>query len=295
MKFIRIFVIGVFLSLFCSPFLSAQLSGEKTVLWKISGNGLAAPSYLFGTIHVMPSDLFTIFPEADEELKQSEQLILEMVMDVPLATQIEWAKMMILPHGENLESLLPEEQFRLFKEYVLDSLQIKEKKFERYLILKPFSFYSALIPEVIGRKLESYEMHYTKIARKMDIPVLGLETFEFQLAIFDSIPVENQIDLFFGEQSDMKKEFADMIRMYEEQDIYEMAEELKEENEAYGDMEYKLVIQRNHNWAGLLSEWIKEKPSFIAVGAGHLAGENGLIRLLRENGFDVDPVKLGKK
>lgn len=277
-----------------APVLTAQNTGEKTVLWEISGNGLPGPSYLFGTIHVMPSEIFRSFPLADQKLKESQQLVLEMVMDVPLATQVEWAKKMMLPEGGSLRSLIPEDQFSRLRAYVVDSLGIKEKKFERYLIFKPFAFYSALIPDVIGRKLESYEMHYTKIARDAELPVLGLETFEYQLAIFDSIPMNEQVDLFFGEQVDMKKEFAEMIRMYEDQDIYGMADALQEENASSDEMEFKLITERNQNWVVLLSDWMRQHQSFIAVGAGHLAGDNGLIRLLREAGFEVNPVMLNE-
>ncbi|MFZ5940327.1 MAG: TraB/GumN family protein [Bacteroidota bacterium] len=286
-----LFLTGM-LVLFTGSILHAQNDGEKTVLWEISGKDLPGPSYLFGTIHVMPAEIFRSFPLADQKLKESQQLVLEMVMDVPLATQVEWAKKMMLPDGGNLRNLIPEDQFGRLRTYVVDSLGVKEKKFERYLIFKPFAFYSALIPDVIGRKLESYEMHYTKIARDAELPVLGLETFEYQLAIFDSIPMNEQVELFFGEQVDMKKEFAEMIRMYEDQDIYGMAEALEEENASSDEMEFKLITQRNHNWVVLLSDWMRQNPSFIAVGAGHLAGDNGLIRLFREAGYVVNPVML---
>ncbi len=272
--------------------LKAQENGPKTVLWEISGKDLSAPSYIFGTIHVMPAEQFTPFEIADNKLSESSTLVLEMIVDVPLAKQVEWAKQMILPSGQNLKNLLSEEQFLALHSYVVDSLGVKEKKFNRYLSFKPFTLYSALIPEVMGKKLEGYELYYTQIARKAEKPVFGLETFEYQLAIFDSIPVQKQVELFFGEQADLKSEFDAMITMYREQDIYSMAASLEEENEGYGELQDKLVSERNRNWVRQLSEWMRDNSCFVAVGAGHLAGSDGLIRLFLEEGYTVQPVML---
>jgi len=291
----KAFALVILLIFYSLPFLSAQVSGEKSLLWEISGNGLSTPSYLYGTIHVMPAKQFETWKVADNLLKDSEQLILEMVIDVPLATQIEWAKQMLLPDGGNLQNLIPEENFNELKAYVLDSLGIKESKFNLYLKFKPFAFYSALIPDVIGKKLESYEMHYTKIARAKELPVIGLETFEYQMGIFDAIPTDTQVEMLFGEQTDMKKEFDDMIVMYQEQDIYKMAIQLEDENEDYPQLADKLVADRNRNWMEKLSGLMVEHSCFIAVGAGHLAGSDGLIGLLREGGYTVTAVPLERE
>ena len=141
--------------------------------------------------------------------------------------------------------------------------------------MKPFAFYSALIPHVIGKKIEGYDMYYSDLANKNDIPVEGLESFEFQLAIFDSISYEKQLEMFFsGEYMDIEKEMKELLDMYLSHDIYEMAKAFHEEEaDGFEEFESELIVKRNKDWIEKLSVLMQEKPSFIAVGAGHLAGQ----------------------
>ncbi len=153
--------------------LMAQTSGPKTLLWEISGNGLPSPSYLFGTIHVIPRDQFEKFRIVDEKLKKSRQMVLEMVIDVPLKVQMEWAKKMLLPEGKTLRDYMPEGKFEELEHYVTDSLGVKEMLFNAYTRFKPFAFYSALIPSVIGEKIEGYEVYFTQNSPEKKYPGPG--------------------------------------------------------------------------------------------------------------------------
>jgi uncharacterized protein YbaP (TraB family) len=134
--------------------INAQKSGENTVFWEISGNGLAESSYLYGTIHIMPKEEFFSFETVDDKLKASEQLVLEMEIDVPLKQQIEWAKKMMLPPNTSLKDFVDSMKYNELKAFVIDSLEIKEMMFNTYLKFKPLAFYSALIPGIIGEKMK---------------------------------------------------------------------------------------------------------------------------------------------
>ena len=287
----RRFINALLFLLFIFPQVFSQTSGPKTVFWKIYGNGLEKPSYLFGTIHIMPKEDFESFRVVDKKLKESEQMVLEMAIDVPLKQQIEWAKQMILPKGETLDAFMTKTAFDSLRHYVIDSLGVKESRFNTYLRFKPFAFYSALIPAVIGKKIEGYEMHFSKIAKKKDIPVRELESFEFQMGLFDSIPNEQQMEMFFGGDQDLRNDLNEMLKTYKEQDIYTMSEDLSTQGTP-SDFESKLIEKRNQAWIPKLAKLINEKSSFIAVGAGHLAGEQGLIRQLKALGYIVEPVML---
>lgn len=271
--------------------LSAQLSGPKTVLWEISGNGLPQASYLFGTIHIMPKKDFVLHKVVKEKLTASDQLIMEMDLNIPLSQKIEMAKAMMLPDKNTLKDYMDSLDYEHLRLYVLDSIGVKASRFNIYEKMKPFAFYSALIPELIGEKTESYELNFNKLAKKKKIPVYGLETLEYQMGIFDSIPIERQIDMFFDFTGNPRKEFDEMVEMYLSHDIYRMAASLSEDDK-YKHFEKELITIRNHNWVEQFKVLLQEKPSFIAVGAGHLAGENGLLKLLEEAGFSVRPVML---
>lgn len=283
------FLLFIFLTL---GSLSAQLSGPKTIFWEITGENLDRPSYLFGSMHIIPKREFQPFKQVDKLLKTSDRLILEMEIDVPLKTKMEWAKMMILPDGVLISDFMNEEDFTQLKSYAVDTLEVKEFLFNTYLKLKPFAFYSALIPHAIGKKIEGYELHFSKIAKKEEIPTIGLENFEFQMGIFDSIPNMRQVEMFFSDTIDLKKEMTEMLDLYFSQDIYKMASLISEEDSEYADFESELLSLRNENWSGQLESLMHEYSCFIAVGAAHLAGEYGLIKMLREKGYTVKPICL---
>lgn len=293
MKKIYIATLSSLLFIFLSiASLSAQLDGPKTIFWEITGEKLSKPSYLFGSMHIIPKIEFQPFEQVDDLLMSSDRLVLEMIIDVPLKTQMEWAKMMILPEGVLISDIMNEEDFAKVKSYAMDTLDVKEFLFNAYLKLKPFAFYSALIPHAIGEKIEGYELHFSKIAKKEEIPTIGLENFEFQMGIFDSIPNTRQLEMFFSEDIDLKKEMAEMLELFFSQDIYKMAAMISEEDSEYAEFESELVSLRNENWSGQLEKLMQEYSCFIAVGAAHLAGENGLITMLREKGFTVKPICL---
>jgi len=286
----QVLFIVILLSISGSIF--SQSQGPKTVFWEVSGNGLEQSSYIFGTINIMPKSDFESFKIADDILLNCEQIVFEMSLDVPLKQKIEWAKEFLLPAGQTIKDLMSEEDYLHLYSYSIDSLKIKESRFNTYIKFKPLGFYSALIPHVIGKKIEGYDMYFAKIAKKKKIPVAELESFRIQMAIFDSIPLDEQMDMFFADDLNLHKEMAELLAMYKSQDIYEMVSLMDDEESEYKNFENDLLTQRNKNWVIKLDDLMREKSSFIAVGAGHLGGEFGLIQLLREMGFQVEGICL---
>ncbi len=130
-----------------------------------------------------------------------------------------------------------------------------------------------------------------RIARKKNIPVRELESFDFQMSLFDTIPNEKQMDLFFSDKQDLKKDFFETLEIYKEQDIYRMTDHVAGE-ESMAGFENRLIRMRNEDWIPKLIAFMQEEPAFIAVGAGHLAGEHGIIRQFREKGYQVEPIML---
>ncbi len=288
--FIRFLIHFFFIAISFS--LYSQNSGPKTVFWEISGENLKESSYLFGSMHIIPKADFVKYKTADKILTTCDQLVMEMNIDVSLKQKIEWSKLMMLPEGQKISDYVNEEKYSSIKSYALDTLKVKEFMFNTIIKMKPFAFYSALIPYAIGKKIKGYELHFSKIAGKKDIPVYGLESFEFQMGIFDSIPYSRQMEMFFTEEPDLKNEMTEMLNLYFSHDIYEMANSISEENSAYREFEDQLLRLRNSDWAFQLDELMENNSCFITVGAAHLAGENGLIKLLREKGYKVEAICL---
>ena len=86
-----------------------------------------------------------------------------------------------------------------------------------------------------------------------------------------------------------------MIEAYKAQDIEKLGEYVKEDDGGLANYEDILIYNRNRNWVTKLKTLMPEKSLLIAVGAGHLAGEKGVIKLLRKEGYTVRPVKYKMK
>jgi hypothetical protein len=142
----------------------------------------------------------------------------------------------------------------------------------------------------------SYEMQLMEMAKKEKKEISGLETMEFQMSLFDSIPYGAQAKMLMSSiEAEGKSEEGDnqldmMVKMYKAQDIQGMQNIMKDEPDALGGYEELLLQKRNRNWIPIMSEMMAEKPVFFAVGAGHLGGEEGVISLLRQQGYEVKAV-----
>ncbi len=142
-------------------------------------------------------------------------------------------------------------------------------------------------------EIVSYEMKFLEMAEAQNKQTAGLETVDFQLSIIDSIPYEAQAEMLVQsiEQMDThQEEFDRMIREYKDQNINALNEMMSAEDsqvEPYADL---LIHRRNEQWIPKMEELMKAGPSFFAVGAGHLPGENGVIRLLKNRGYEVRPI-----
>jgi uncharacterized protein YbaP (TraB family) len=159
--------------------------------------------------------------------------------------------------------------------------------------LKPFVIESFLIQKLIEGEAVGIETQLAEMARLQNLPIKSLETVKEQMSIFDSIPYDEQVgDLmrFITEEDKMRETFSQLVEMYLKEDLSALDKLM---NDYYSDpklMKY-LLYDRNERWIIRLEEQMEKQTVFIAVGAGHLPGNKGLINLLRQWGYKVTPVK----
>ena len=262
---------------------------KGSLLWKISGNGLNQASYLFGTIHIIGENDFFMTDQILQSFESTQQLTLELDMDDPKMMMSMMTKSM-MKDGKTLKDLISEEDYnqanRFFKDSVGMGLAMLNK-------MKPMLLASMIYPKMLDGKMMSYEQEFVKMAKKQDKEVLGVESLEDQMAMFDQIPLEDQAEMLMQYIRDFNKEkdrTKEMIALYTSQDVeglYNFTTDSPEIEEFKGIM----LDDRNRKWIPVMEEMAKEMPTFFAVGAGHLWGEAGVINLLKEAGFEVEPVK----
>mgnify|MGYP003404436693 FL=1 len=263
---------------------------EKSLLWKISGNGLKDDSYLFGTIHITCDA--TLDDNTLRALDNTKQLYLELDMDEK-SMQMQMMQHMMMKDGTKLSTLLNSEDFKTVDEFLKKNLNMSAKLFDSF---KPFMITTMLYPKMIDCPFQSVESVLMKVTEEQNEEVFGLETIEDQMKVFDNISYEIQAEELLktakGDLSNEKDEFKKMLVIYEEKDIEGMLRMMDDsDNKITSENQDVLLNNRNKNWIPIMIKTMKDKSTFFGVGAGHLAGEEGVIKLLRKQGYKVEAVQ----
>ncbi len=270
--------------------LKAQAPLEKSLLWEISGQGLPKPSYLFGTIHLIcPAD-FSLSDSLKIALSRTQQVALEVDMDDP-GLMGAMTKTMFMADGKTLKGILPADDYARMHKFYKDSLGMDIITFDR---AKPFVMMGPLFNTVLSCQPQSYEMELMGLAGKQKSEVIGLETIEEQMAIFDSIPYVQQAKMLLAMIDSLpnaKTEFRELVDLYKKQDLPALYTLTMKSEFGMDGQDEVLLFKRNNAWIGRIAKIIRSKPTFIAVGAAHLGGERGVIALLRKQGYQLRPIR----
>ena len=274
----------------CFAFLLLTSFSQAQLLYQISGNGLSAVSYLYGTIHMLPKDQFELSNSLKRAFDASATLAMEVDLNMSGAEKIALAQKVLLPEGKTLKDFMAEQDYLQLKMYCMDSLDWSESKFDRNSKLKPMFFSSMLIQESM-RNMASYEMEFNKMAKKKRKNVMGLETIDFQLGLFDQLPMETQVEMLNKDYNSDLQTFDTLLACYLQEDLDKLNVLMNAENAAYPEFNELLLVNRNKSWINPMGIQMRKESTFFAVGAGHLGGAQGVIALLREAGYTVTAIK----
>jgi uncharacterized protein YbaP (TraB family) len=268
----------------------AQAQDSNSLLWKISGKNLAKPSYLFGTIHLICRNDFLWTTAMDTSLLNSDKVCFEMALDDPNLA-VETAKGMMNTNGKKLKDYFTEEQYAILKKYVHDTMNMDISAFEQ---MKPAALQMMLGSSDVGCEDQvSYEDSMMVIAKKLHKGVLGLESLQEQIAVLETIPVTDVVkDImdFIQHPKSSDGEYRQIVTAYRQQDLAALFTLINNVKEAGADMRV-FLDERNKKWIPRIESMMKGTSVFFAVGAGHLSGQQGVVSLLKQKGYTVEPVK----
>ena len=280
----------IFLALAALISLIGNAQEEKSLLWKISGNGLSQPSYLFGTIHITCDA--TLDENVLKALDETSQLYLEIDMDDP-DLQVKTMQGMMMKDGKKISAMVSAEQYKALNILFLENIGMSVNMLDNF---KPSFVEMMLLPSMLDCPTQSIENELLKLTKEQNEEVYGLETIESQMEIFDAIPYEEQAENLaeLAEEGIAKNKemYKQMIAIYDSKDLNAIADFMKEEENAmYEEHSDILLDNRNKSWIEKIEKAAKNNPTFFGVGAAHLPGKNGVINLLRKQGYKVEAVK----
>lgn len=273
----------------------AALSASAQIFFSVSGNGLEAPSYLYGTHHLAPLSSLTSNEKAMNALASADASVTEMDMTQNMmAIQTAMLPFIEAPQDSTLSKVLPPEIYAktdsLMTTYARTPLSVLENTRPAFVATNLSVIFTMLsLPDFNpAEQLDTYVANYSKNAGHK---TLALETVEQQCELlFKGISIDRQAAELAEMVSDTEKTIANMQRMndaYLRHDLNDLFS-LMEEDES--DSLPIILDRRNQNWLAQLPDMFKEGSLFIAVGAAHLAGENGLVEGLRRLGYNVEAI-----
>ena len=263
-----------------------SLTDFKSLLWELSGNGLKKPSYLYGTIHLIPQRDYFMTDLALQKMQTAKQLCLEIDIDDPATNAA--ALKGVMTDGKMLRDIMPADDYA----YLTQALADKNIAILTVRRLKPLLISALLLERTATEPMVSYENKFVALARTQHKEIVGLESAESQMSLLDSIPYNVQARMLLAElrNGSSHTQLTEIIRLYKIQDIDAIHAYTRAQSQEVARFECLLLETRNRNWLSGIIAKATEKSTFFAVGAAHLGGENGIIRLLRQQGYQVRPL-----
>lgn len=264
---------------------------NNSLLWEITGKGLKEPSYLFGTFHLMCRDDIHFSDNLLSALEDAKEVYFEMDLD-DASNTLGAMFFMNMKDGQTIQKLYTAEEYNRVQAFFKDSLRVTLSSFQK---MKP-SFLSAfLYPKMMPCKyLSGVEQELLKLARKQKKEIKGFETIAFQASVFDSIPYAQQAKSLLGTIDSLEKYkvyFDTLLHVYQAQKLDSIETLFNKPELGMQDGLEFLLDKRNVNWVEQLKKILPGNNVFVAVGAGHLVGNKGLIALLKKEGYILRPIK----
>lgn len=285
------FTIAVLLSLL--PVSNGQNKvSNSSLLWKISGKDLKDTSYIFGTIHMICSKDFLWTDVMKNAFDNTRELYLELPM-ADEGFQQQMFEHIMLTDDQQLKDFFTDEDYQKLDIFFKDSIKVNLATLSK---MKPFGVMSFVLLKHIdcnGNMPVAFEEKLKSFAKDKSMPVKGLETVEEQMKIFEDMPKDSLAKMVMASITDLpksRKTFERMVNAYKNQDLIMLNREITKSLEYASHLD-AMLYKRNERWIPTIITAAKEKPTFFAVGAGHLAGRKGVLALLKEKGYTVEPVK----
>lgn len=282
---------------------------QAQILYRISGKGLKSPSYIVGTYHLAPSSFADSIPGMRQAVEQTNQVCgeLDMMDAFKPENTAKLLKAQMLPEGTTLSSLLTAEQLERLNALLLDVMgsNLNDETFAAQMDkMTPTALSTTLSLQSYIKRTESFnpmeliDNYFQMLALQNGKAIKGFETVDFQMGILFGESLEKQVnDLMcmvdhFEETDEMVNRittayFSQNLKQIEDA----MEEESKVECGTTDEDEDRLINNRNSNWLEMMPSMMAEQPTLFVVGAGHLCGEKGVLKLLEKAGYTVEGVK----
>lgn len=255
------------------------------MLWKITGQHLSGDSFLFGTMHLRDSTAFAHLDQAKNAIRATEIFATE--FDLSDADPAVFQQALLLPEGLTLSGLLSKSLYKKLKKCLkkLGGAEMLQAD-----TLKPIFFTNFITEKMMSDdNSQPLDAALWEIAAGMGKIMKGVETFEEQVEIMYAIPLNYQVKTLKDTVlhiSKFNKHLRKTTQLYEAAELEKLHKAAKKSVKGIRKL---MLTDRNIIMAERIHEMAGQHTTTFAIGAGHLMGKQGVIRLLKERGLTVKP------
>ncbi|WP_153801036.1 TraB/GumN family protein [Foetidibacter luteolus] len=268
----------------------SQTKTTNTLLWRICGKGLEKPSYLFGTMHLNDKRLFSFTDSVYKAIEQSAGFAMEVNPDEMAAYYVN--NIFDGLEGKKLNKVLKESDYNRYSVALAKRLKKPADEITTRDIVKEKNKWVSEFFEK-GEMPTFVDAYLYNVARRQGKWVGGIEDIADQAGLLEDLVDKTDIDfLLADDKSYASKEMDKMINWYSAQNLDDIENYTANQPAIEKDV---LLVKRNKKMARRIDSLAFVRTMFFAIGAAHLPGEEGVITLLRQRGFTVEPVLSNKK
>ena len=295
MAFARILRTLALLLLLLPHTAAAELRHGQGLLWQVVYEAKPV-AHIFGTMHSSDPDVLALPPQVVQAFRAAPTLSVEVILDETAMQRISAA--MRLPKGQRLQDFVPPDVFSRAAAAAepLGWQPIHLSRLKPWAVAMLISF----SPEEARRKNAPppLDLWLMEVARARNKPVYALETLGEQVSIFDTMPTKDQVEHLRSvamPAPERRRVLAAMKDAYLRRDIEYIMRMMREDEKPNErvlreKIDKRLLDDRNHRMVERMLPRFDDGGAFIAIGAAHLPGENGVLALLERRGYSVTRV-----
>lgn len=286
----KLLLVGLWLLAVCT----AWAQPPVPLLWKVSGNHSSV--YLLGSMHLLTSADYPLAPAVDNAFTDSARLVFEIAPEG--LDQARLGQLMVhtatRTDGKTLQQTLPPATWNALREYAeahslpVAALQNYKPWFVALMVMMGESARMGMDPAL------GLDQHFMARAAAAGKPTTGLETAEEQIALFDGMGPKAQLQFLqetLGDVPRFKTQMEDLLTAWrngDEQALLRIG--MDEMQAAYPELHQSINVARNRAWLTPIETMLHDKGRrnvLVVVGALHLLGDDGLVRMLQRKGYRV--------
>lgn len=258
---------------------------KQSLLWKIEGDALPNASYIFGTMHVKDQRAFQRLDKVYDAISACNIFAAEFDLDSSVGID---PHLFNLPSGLTLNQIMPIKKYEKLRKTLQRHLKIDIHPLRHN---QPLLVSNLIEAQLLTTDMpHSLDEHLWQYARSLTKEMSGIETLQEQISVLQKISSEQQLQNLLATVRNFpryRQHLLQMANWYAQGELLKLYRSTKKNTRA---MRSILLYDRNKLMAARITTMTTQQTAFCAIGAAHLAGEKGVLRLLKQRGFRLNPM-----